>query len=216
MRTFFLAVATIFSVAASAHPGVCDFPKAPFRIEAIMPTGISKTSYDRVMDRVERIYTPIFRAAGCEFVLHRSWSDGEVNAQAWKTAGKCHVEMFGGMARYPGMTANGLAMVAAHEVGHHLGGYPYYPFDNMSDEGQSDYYAAKTGMPTLGLAQINAARALADVLADLNGEPKTSLPGPPLPEVSRTYHGHPAAQCRRVTYDAGRRKIARPRCWFKS
>jgi hypothetical protein len=204
-----------FLIGAIAHAG-CDFPVPPYKIHETQFTGIDRASFMRIMDRVEAAYAPIFQAAGCPLVLHRSWSDGTVNAQAWQENGECHVEMFGGLARYPGMTSGAMAQVAAHEIGHHLGGYPFYPGESLSDEGQADFYSTATGMYQLAIASPIPSRVLADTLARLNGEAKTSLPGPVLPSVKRTFHEHPHAQCRRVTFEAGRVHGARPRCWFKS
>ncbi|MBN8536055.1 MAG: hypothetical protein J0M15_03290 [Deltaproteobacteria bacterium] len=51
------------------------------------------------------------------------------------------VEMYGGLARHPLMTAEGLLLVACHEIGHHLGGAPLYSGSNLSTEGQSDYFS---------------------------------------------------------------------------
>ena len=54
------------------------------------------------------------------------------------------VNMYGGMARYPTITEEAFALVACHEVGHHLGGAP--KIDNWfnpwaSNEGQADYFS---------------------------------------------------------------------------
>ena len=48
--------------------------------------------------------------------------------------------MFGGLARHKLVTPDGFALVACHEMGHHLGGAPRRG-GWASNEGQSDYYA---------------------------------------------------------------------------
>jgi hypothetical protein len=53
--------------------------------------------------------------------------------------------MFGGLARHETITPDGLALVACHEIGHHLGGAPKKTdFDGSlawaANEGQADYY----------------------------------------------------------------------------
>jgi hypothetical protein len=45
-----------------------------------------------------------------------------------------------------GMTLDGLALTACHEIGHGIGGAPFKDTGNSS-EGQSDYYATKTCLP---------------------------------------------------------------------
>ncbi len=214
-----LLLAWFFASLARAQ---CEFPVPDFKVYEFMNSGISHAQFDTIMDRVEARYAATFRRLGVRFVLHRSWADSTVNAQAWCdgsnsagcAGGTCHIEMFGGLARYSGMTPNGMALIAGHEIGHCLGGYPFYPQSNMAVEGQADYYGTAIALPRLGLGPKNASRVVADTLASLSGEPKTSLPGPYLQPVSHTYAGHPAAQCRRVTYEAGRVHNLRPNCWY--
>ena len=51
--------------------------------------------------------------------------------------------MFGGLARHESITQDGFALVACHEIGHHLGGAPKYPgLLWPSNEGQADYFAS--------------------------------------------------------------------------
>lgn len=55
--------------------------------------------------------------------------------------------LFGGYARMPGMTPDGVVMTLCHELGHGIGGAPYKrKTDNTraSTEGQSDYFAARS------------------------------------------------------------------------
>lgn len=51
---------------------------------------------------------------------------------------------WGGMARIPGMNSDAVALITCHEVGHVLGGKPYFKnpnFQKFSSEGQADYYS---------------------------------------------------------------------------
>lgn len=201
----------VFPVAAHA---ACDFPVPDFKISEFAPSAISKSDFNAALDIVERTYAPIFESYGCPLKLIRSWSNGEVNAQAWKQDGFCHVEMFGGFARYPGITRNALIAIACHEVGHHLGGYPYYSGEDMSVEGQADYYATITCMKKLGVPSANAGMALATAMARLGGERTPSRSTRAQEKVSQTLQTHPRAQCRLDTYDAGAARTSRPRCWF--
>lgn len=203
-------IAFMFSLTAHA---ACDFPVPNFKIAASAKSGVAKSTFTALMNELDSVWKPVFASKGCRFVLHRNWIDGTVNAQAWQDYGasglECHVEMFGGLARYPGMDKRALRLVALHEIGHHLGGFPFYAGDNMSCEGQADYFAG---------AQYNSAAAalgLSKVFADLEGSPIPWRPGPALPTVRRTDCSHPAAQCRLVTYDAGRLHRVRPGCWYR-
>jgi hypothetical protein len=206
-------LALFISTAAFAE-GICDFPDPGYKISPFAGSGISMAQYDQALDLVQRVYSPIFARYGCNFKILRSWWDGTINAQAWRQGNTCYIEMFGGLARYPGMTKGAFTLVAAHEIGHHLGGPPYYRGEIMSVEGQADYYATWTGMPQMGLASRAGSFTLARAMAEWSGESAPWRPGPPLRPVWRTIESHPPAQCRLNTYDAGRLHHARPRCWF--
>ena len=57
-----------------------------------------------------------------------------------------NIFLFGGFARLEGMTLDGLAVTACHEIGHGIGGAPFKE-SGSSMEGQSDYYATKVCLP---------------------------------------------------------------------
>lgn len=201
----FFSFSLIFSVFAHAsNPGLCDWPVPSYKIHELSGTGLKFEEYTEVLDLVEKAYAPIFRAQGTTFKIKRSWSDGTPNAQAWCedsdqlycSGGTAWIEMFGGLARHPFMTKEAFAIVAVHEIGHHLGGFPFYTGEVMSCEGQADYYATRKGMRTLGLPSKDGSMVLARVLADLSGELRPWRPGPYLRPVSETYEEHPASQCR--------------------
>lgn len=108
-------------------------------IGAMEDKGITKAQFDKVMDQVERIYTPIIQAQGGELVVERAWDDATVNAYATQRGNKFIIHMYGGLARHEAITQDGMALVACHELGHHIGGFPKKSW--ASNEGQADYYA---------------------------------------------------------------------------
>jgi len=76
------------------------------------------------------------------------WENPTINAQAWRYAEERHVTVCGGLVRHPAITASGIALMLAHETGHHLGGPPLDPdLRYLTWQGQADYWAAKEGMP---------------------------------------------------------------------
>jgi len=111
--------------------------------------GITKAQFNAVIDRAEAIYKPIIAAHGGTLVMHRNWDDSTVNAYAEQNGSNWEVSMFGGLAKRPEVTEDGFAMVLCHEIGHHLGGFPYVQ-DWAADEGQSDMHA--TGAHGIELA----------------------------------------------------------------
>lgn len=109
--------------------------------------GITEEAFNRVLDRVEKVYGDEIRASGKNLVIQRKWGDGTVNAYASQDrSGNYHVHMLGGLARHIRITEEGFALVACHELGHHLGGAPkvtrFWFFTTWAtNEGGSDYYA---------------------------------------------------------------------------
>lgn len=169
-------------------------------------SAIGKAAFDDAIEKVQRAYEDEVGAQGAILKINNLWSDGTVNAQAYRRGRTWHVDAFGGLARYPGMTKNGFITVLCHELGHHLGRAPRYNLntDWAATEGQADYFATVRCMKKLGISSSAPALALATVLADLGGERSPSRNRRDLSRVSRTYEAHPAAQCRLDTMDAGR------------
>lgn len=105
-------------------------------------TGITEAQFNKIMDRMQSLYTAEVQTHGATYVINRNWTDGTVNAYAQQNGSSWEINMFGGLARYNGMTEDGMAAVACHETGHHLGGAPKYNGNDWAAvEGGADYYA---------------------------------------------------------------------------
>ena len=111
-----------------------------------MNKDMSQSTFDEVLDRVEDIYSPVLSGMGKRLNIERNWNDGTVNAYASQSGNTWKIAMFGGLARHETVTADGFALVACHELGHHLGGAPkkksWWSTSWASNEGQSDYFGA--------------------------------------------------------------------------
>lgn len=131
------------SIACSLDGRAGILPENSLRIESGAPeaTGVDHPAYDVVLDQVEAVYSPIVEALGGHLVLDRAWEDSRVNSYASRLLKQWHVQILGGLARYPGMTPDALALVACHELGHHLGGVPRFFLNWASVEGEADYFA---------------------------------------------------------------------------
>lgn len=108
--------------------------------------GMTEELFNTILDRVEDIYTPVLTTMGKKLVVNRDWEDGTVNAYAQQRGKTWSINMFGGLARHVETIPDALAMVACHELGHHLGGAPkkksFWSSSWASNEGQSDYWGA--------------------------------------------------------------------------
>lgn len=107
--------------------------------------GVSEADYNKIMDRIEAMYTDVVKQRGGTLVVNRLWTDSTVNSSAEQQGGQWIINMYGGIARHPDTTYEGEALIACHEMGHHLGGAP--KINSMfggawaTNEGGADYFA---------------------------------------------------------------------------
>lgn len=107
--------------------------------------GLSEAQFNQVLDRVEKLYGPVVAQQGGKLQINRKWTDPTVNASAQQFGGTWVLNMYGGLARHPEITIEGFALVACHEMGHHIGGAPkingWFGDDWATNEGGADYFA---------------------------------------------------------------------------
>ncbi len=102
-------------------------------------SGITEQEFNDVLDKVSKVYAPIFTERSAELNIERKWDDPTVNAYAYRSQNVWTIAMFGGLARHKEVTYDAFTLVACHELGHHVGGFPRNGW--ASNEGNSDYYA---------------------------------------------------------------------------
>jgi hypothetical protein len=148
-----LAAGALFALAGAAAPrkaSSADARSTSFlppndlkhRVGARDSGGLTRAQYDAVMDRLQALYGPVVAAKGGTIVINRLWDDDTVNSSAERRGQDYVLNMYGGLARDKTITQDGEALVACHEVGHHLGGAPKFPgADWASNEGEADYFA---------------------------------------------------------------------------
>lgn len=121
--------------------------------------GLTQAEFNQVLDSIQAVYAPIVAAKGGTLQFRRLWDNGTVNASAIRYGNTWVVNMYGGLARHPAITLEGFALVACHEVGHHVGGTPKADdgwFSSWaSNEGQSDYFATLKCLRQVFTAQDN-------------------------------------------------------------
>jgi hypothetical protein len=131
------------------HSGILPENKLNIPVGLKSLGGINETQFNRVMDKMILLYSPVIAKTGKKFVIERRWTDGTVNAYAEQnTPGVDAIHMFGGLARHPETTEDAMVLVACHELGHHIGGAPKKTDPDTgllywaSNEGQADYWGA--------------------------------------------------------------------------
>lgn len=110
----------------------------------MIQAGITEAEFNSVLDRIQSLYEAEIKSRGGELKINRKWTDGTVNASAQQMGTTWIINMYGGLARHSTITKDGFALVACHELGHHLGGYPkidsWFGDKWATNEGGSDYY----------------------------------------------------------------------------
>src|SRR5687768_16763139 len=99
-------------------------------------SNVSEEEFNRVIERAEDVYGPVMEQFGATLEINRLWDNSTVNASAYQSGRTWYVNMYGGLARRPEVTPDGFAMVLCHELGHHLGGFPF-SLSWAANEGQS-------------------------------------------------------------------------------
>jgi hypothetical protein len=146
-----------------------------------------------------------FGRAFPEITYELAWESPTINAQAWRLGSARHVRVYGGLVRYRAISKCGLALMLAHETGHHLGGLPRDPhMPWMTWQGQADYWAARTAMPLVFGAKareitLRASRELAVLHQNLG-----TMMGGDEPDLS--------ARCRGLIFRAGISNREMPFC----
>ena len=110
---------------------------------------LTEAVFNEVIDEAVAFYEPFLKVNfGATFEVNRLWTDSTVNANATQFGSTWQVNMYGGLARRSEATRDGFALVLCHEIGHHLGGYPFSS-SWAADEGEADYFATLSCARTL-------------------------------------------------------------------
>lgn len=136
-----LLVAASLSLSLGANASILP-PNDLHLQDGFLAGGITEDEFNDVIDYASAYYVPVVAGFKAKLVFERKWEDSTVNAYASKIGNTWTVAMFGGLARRPEVTADGFALVVCHEIGHHIGGFPFVRA-TTANEGQSDYFATQ-------------------------------------------------------------------------
>lgn len=102
-----------------------------------------------------------------EIEIQGSWDNDTVNAQAMRFDESKLVVIYGGLARERTTTVDSFTVMVCHEVGHHLGGKPYFPAMGgaawAAGEGAADYYSMQSCFNKLAPSIVEQKVTLPDV-----------------------------------------------------
>lgn len=111
----------------------------------------TEEEFNHVIDGIAAIYEPEIMRRGGKLEILREWKNTKLNAEAEQIDNRWILRLYGGFARYRNMNKDTFALVACHEMGHHLAGAPKFQkgISWGSVEGQSDYFATSKCMRRL-------------------------------------------------------------------
>lgn len=140
--------------------------------------------------------------------FHLDWADNTVNAYAWIQNGVRHVAIKGGLVRHNALELEGIALVIAHEIGHHYGGPPTFP-GGLSCEGQADYSGVRDIMRLVWFSEQYTNMSLPGIqqMANFFG-----VPNSPNAPTGSAGCNHPPGRCRVAAYHAAVRLTPKPGC----
>ena len=103
----------------------------------------AETSFNKLIDKIEKVYTPLVNEQRGHFFITREWDNDRVNAAAGKSKdGQFQIKVFGGLYRFAPVKDDSFLLILCHEVGHLIGGAPTVkPYNNITSEGQADYFS---------------------------------------------------------------------------
>lgn len=219
-------------LAIAASPAISQFmPTNDLHLEPNLAPTMDEKEFDAQIDKAIAFFGPILKKNfGATLIVNRYWNDEKVNAYAYQTGDRWYLSMFGGLARR--VTADGFMAVIMHELGHHVGGFPFTgSYSWAAAEGQSDYFATGSGLTAL-LAAEDSSEAAKEIpeypkakcdavwaeekdkelcyrimlagksLGDLLSRGTAKWDTPDKSQVAVTDVDHPAGQCRLDTYMA--------------
>jgi hypothetical protein len=128
-------------------------------------SNVTEEMFNEIIDRGVELYKPIVEAHGADLQITRRWEDATVNASAMQYFGSWVVNMYGGLARRDEITPDGFTLVVCHELGHHLGGFPFAS-GWAANEGQSDYFGTLSCLRRFWIDDVMTNATFRDVIPE--------------------------------------------------
>ncbi len=150
MKSLISLILTL-SLSANAHDGCKLFENVQNLENDFQPSSKSneksEVRFNEIIYHVDSLYINKIKNMNAFLLINKKWNDNMLNANASKGLNNMwEINMYGGLYRNPSITDDAFALVVCHEIGHLLGGAPFYnAYENLlSIEGQADYWASST------------------------------------------------------------------------
>ncbi len=205
---------------------------------------ISHREFNEIVDAARIMFVEKAASENISLNLTGYWDSPVINAYTLVIGNSASISIYGGIAKATSLTSEGLALALCHELGHVLGGEPYFGDFNNSVEGGADYYSTrhclKEFLTVLNLPpsdnltpdiskicsfdkdELLCQQVLVgglSVMTELskmspNGNTELSYYTPDSTISPTTLKSYPSFQCRLDTILRGYLNLSRPSCWF--
>jgi hypothetical protein len=136
---------TLFVCFLSLSPAVSQARFLPDEVLAqavssMGPAQITEAVFNERIAELQTAYAPLVQKNGGRLSIQGKWKNDRLVARANQMFGSWKIEFSGGLARRPELTPDGMTLILCHELGHHLGGFPFVD-SWASAEGEADYFS---------------------------------------------------------------------------
>lgn len=149
MRMHILAIIYVMLITISANATFVPEDQIDYNNLSTGDAQLTEQEFHKVIKQISDNYIAVVTNHGGKLSIQGDWKSEKLNAGATQMFGTWKIVISGGLARRPELSADGMALIVCHELGHHLGGFPIAPA-NMpiggtwaANEGQSDYFATQ-------------------------------------------------------------------------
>jgi len=112
-----------------------------------IPKGVLRARGDKAWQHKVAAVMKRFQQTFPEIVYDIAWDVDALNGVAWRQMSQAHVRLYGLLLRHRAIRLEGVALLFAHETGHHRGGPPRdKTYTWMTTERQADFWAARFGV----------------------------------------------------------------------
>jgi hypothetical protein len=112
-------------------------------------SNITEAEFNQAVSGVQDAFAPVVSAMGNNLSISGDWKSTQLNAGSKEIFSSWQVYITGAIARRPEMTTDAITLILCHEMGHHLGGFPFIPSDFpfqptwAAAEGEADYFSTQ-------------------------------------------------------------------------
>lgn len=136
----------LLALSLSAQASFLPQDRSFYEAEGLGEPQITEPIFRARVKELQDAYAPVMKQFGGRLSINGDWKNKRVNAYATQMLGAWKVLVTGALARRPELSPDGLTLIVCHEIGHHLGGFPFSegtPFGGRwaSVEGQADYFS---------------------------------------------------------------------------